>query len=66
MERKAGQRFLSPGFVEKRMMILSIVDNNDHSSVSAKTFLAQLLEESLAALGVKFLFFTCVEQFTVA
>ena len=49
----------------KCVVILSVVENNNHPSIGSETFLAQLLEEGPAALGLKFVFLPCVEELAV-
>ena len=66
VEPKLRHSLLSPSLMQKRVMILSVVDNDDHSPTASKTLLAQLLQKLPTALSVEFFLFASVNKFSVA
>jgi len=52
--------------MQERVMVLRIVENNDHSVSASKTLLVQLLQKLPTALSVEFFLFASVKEFSVA
>ena len=66
VEPKPRLDLLSPSLMQERVMILRIIENNDHSFSASKTLVVQLLEELPTALRVEFFLFASVKEFSVA
>ena len=66
VERKPRLDLLSPSLMQQRVMVLGIVENNDHSFSASKTLVAQLLQKLPTALSIEFLLFASVKEFSVA
>ena len=66
VERKARLDLLSPSLMQERVMVLRIVEDNDHSFTASNTLVVQLLEELPTALSVEFFLFASVKEFSVA
>ena len=52
--------------MQERVIVLRIVENNDHSFSASNTLVVQLLQELPAALSVEFFLFASVKEFSVA
>jgi hypothetical protein len=48
------------------VMVLRIVENNDHSFSASKILMVQLLQKLPTALSIEFFFFASVKEFSVA
>jgi len=66
VERKPRPDLLSPSLMQERVMVLRIVENNDHSFSASKTFVVQLLPKLPTALSIEFFLFASVKEFSVA
>jgi hypothetical protein len=66
VEDKPRLDLLSPSLMQQRVMVLRIVQNNDHLFSASKTLVVQLLQKLLTALSIEFFLFASVKEFSVA
>jgi hypothetical protein len=52
--------------MQERVMVLRIIENNDHSFSASKTLVVQLVQKLPAALSIEFFLFASVNKFSVA
>jgi hypothetical protein len=65
VEPKPRLDLLSPGLMQERVMILRIIENNDHSFSASKTLVVQLGQKLPTALSIEFFLFASVNKFSI-